>query len=106
MASYSLGDEQGDKVVAFIDEAITVTVNHSGAFQEQIPLLVRQDDEISLDDDKVRLERGGVSMVVEFNGAEKLEVVDGDGVTVIVAHATNALGYTIRWGPAASISIR
>ncbi len=106
VVSYSLGDDQGDKVVAFIDQAIKVTANHSGPFQEQVPLLVRQEDEITLDDDKVHLERGGVTMVVEFSGAEKLEVVDGDGVTVIVARATNALGYTIRWEPAASISIR
>ena len=103
VAKYSLGDGQGDKSVAFANEAITVNVNHRGAFQEQIPLRVRQGDDITLDTDNVRLERGGVTMVVEFNGAQKVEVVDGDGVTVILARATNELAYKIRWETATAM---
>ncbi len=96
-ASYSLGDGQGAKVVAFTPEAIRVSVNHDGAFQEQIPLLVRDDDGMTRDSDTVRLERGGVAMVVEFDGAEDVEVVAGGGVHVITAGATGELEYTIRF---------
>ncbi len=97
VASYSLGDDRGWKSLAFTNEAILVTVQHDGAFQEQIPLLVRQDDNITLDADGVRLERGGVTMVIEFNDAQTLEAMDGDQVTVIVARGTDELKYAIRW---------
>lgn len=106
VARYAIGDDQGNKLVAFTDQAITVTVKHDGEFHEQIPLLVRPDDQISLDDDRVRLERRSIAMIVEFDGAQAVERIEGDGVSVIVARANGALDYTIRWEPAGSTSTR
>ena len=97
--SYPLGDEEtpNRKTLSFTDAEFTVEVSHRGAFQEQIPLLVRQGGEIAMDDQIVRLERGGVTMLIEFDGAGEIDVVDGDGVEVLVATGTGKLSYTIRW---------
>ena len=97
VAAYSLGDGEGRKVVSFANEAIRVSVSHNGAFHEQIPLLVRDDAEITLEGGSVRLVRGGIAMVAEFHGATDVSVADGDGVQVIIASAEDELDYTIRW---------
>ncbi len=98
---YPLGDgEKGNtKKVLFTDELIAVEVNHVGAFREQIPLLVREKDRITVNDETVYLERSGVRLAVRFEGARSVGVVDGDSdaAKVIIAEGAGHLGYTLRF---------
>ena len=98
-AVYPLGEdgEDGMKKVSFTDEAINVTVNHGGAFQEEIPLRVLEGDELTVEEDTVSLRRGPVTMAVTFDGAESLEVVEAEEAEVSVAQADGELEYAITW---------
>ncbi len=98
-AVYPLGEdgEAGVKTVSFTDGAINVTVNHGGAFREEIPLRVLDGDELAVEGDTVTLRRGTVTMVITFNGAESIEAAEAEEAEVIVAQADGELEYAITW---------
>lgn len=54
-------------------------------------------DGIMLEGRTVRMNRNGVTMVVELQGATDVKVADGDGVRVITAMASDTLRYGIHW---------
>ncbi len=99
VVAYPLGGG-GDntKSVTFGSERIAVEIHHSGAFNEHIPLLAGAEDNITVENQTVRVERNSVVMFVEFDGARRVGLEDGDFTKVIVAEATDRLAYTLSFG--------
>ena len=107
---YSLGDEEnaGAKTVAFEESRIGVTVEHGGAFTEQIPLFTCANTAVSLEDGAVRVERNGAVMTLRFEGADALDIADygGDlgvdfvedaGIQVITVEGSGEMTYAFEW---------
>jgi hypothetical protein len=67
--------DQGEKMLAFSEQQITVQVQHSGLFREQIPLLVGETDTLKVDSGQVTLTRGGRVFLIKFDPHVKAETV-------------------------------
>ncbi|HET8654517.1 MAG TPA: hypothetical protein VFL93_03200 [Longimicrobiaceae bacterium] len=99
--AYALGD-RGRKTVSFRDDGIHVSVQHPGAFVEQIPLLVLPTDSVVRAPGRVVVRRGGTSFVVTFDPAVEARVETDDvtvgrkRVTRVAIPATGRLRYTLR----------
>jgi hypothetical protein len=72
---YALG-EVGKKRVQFGDEDIVVTVDHVGAFVEHLPMLIKADDVLRVEGQKIHLQRLGKTMEIVFDGQVKVDVLD------------------------------
>jgi hypothetical protein len=67
---YALGSA-GKKMVRFGEDQIEVTVEHTGAFVEHLPLLIREGDDLDSSGGQLRLRRaGGLMMIVCGSEAE------------------------------------
>jgi hypothetical protein len=62
---YALG-EMGKKTVVFGNDRISVRIIHSDAFSEHFPLLLRDGDELVLEDGIARLQRGNHRFEITF----------------------------------------
>ena len=61
--AYPLGSV-GRKTVRFAEDSIEVTVEHPGVFTEHLPMLCRQPDELTVENEQIRLQRSGEAMVI------------------------------------------
>lgn len=97
-ASYNLG-ENGEKTITFEKNKIGVEVEHSEAFNELLPLLVFDDDLISVNDNQIRVEtpKGSYRINLSINNGIKIEDFETDlenkNCRVINISAQNRLKY-------------
>jgi hypothetical protein len=92
--SYPLG-ARGSKAVTFGDRGIRVSVNHAGAFVEQLPLLALPTDEITARPGLVELRRGTATVAVRWAPATTATVertAETSGARRVVAVAIPATG--------------
>jgi hypothetical protein len=66
---YSFPD-QGEKTLTFNDRQLTVEIQHSGPFREQIPLLIGKGDSLEIGPAEVRLVRQDKSLAITFDQAK------------------------------------
>jgi hypothetical protein len=99
---YSFTD-QGEKSIEFDDRVITVEVQHSGLFREQIPLLVGKNDSVKTEPGRVTLIRGNRTLTINFDAQARAETtgttltVGKRSVVVINLTARNSLRYRIEF---------
>jgi hypothetical protein len=72
---YRLGN-RGEKTLRFEDESIGVSVEHQGAFREQIPFLLREGESVALRPDGATISRGGKSVAVRYDQGTRAELVE------------------------------
>ncbi len=70
--SYNLG-ENGKKIITFHKNKINVQVNHSGAFTEILPVLISEDDLITINGGQIKIETSKGSFLI--NTSEKDGIV-------------------------------
>ncbi len=94
--------DQGEKVLRFEPKQIVVTINHSGALRENIPLLVGKDDAITVKPGEVTLLRNGKTFAIKFDQqavrAETLETkltVGTRRVVTVVLKGQTDLNYKL-----------
>lgn len=73
--SYSL-DENGKKMIIFDDDKIRVKVNHSRSFTEILPMLISDDDSISIGGGQIEIETSSGSLLI--NASENDGIVTKD----------------------------
>jgi len=97
---YTFSD-QGEKVLTFAPQQLTIDVNHSGLLREQIPLLVGTGDQLKIAPGKVTLTRGSKTFLISFDPqvrAEKLETdltVGPRKVVTVTLHSRDNLVYRL-----------
>ncbi len=67
--------ESGQKSVTFGPDHIAVKAVHPGVFTEHLPLLMRPDDELVIEADSVRLQRGDQMLVIALTPDVEVEMV-------------------------------
>ena len=70
--------DQGEKILRFAPDGITVEVDHSGPLREQIPLLVGAGDRVEIVPGKVTLTRGPNAFSITFDKQVEVEKVETD----------------------------
>ncbi len=70
---YKLGNN-GEKKVTFLQNKIRVEVNHSGPFNEILPLLISDDDQITVNDCKIMVQTQNGSFVIHSSEKENVEI--------------------------------
>ncbi len=90
---YALG-VSGRKTVTFDDRGMHVTVNHTGAFAEQVPFILLASDSLSVKPGIVELRRGTARVVVRWSPAtsavvERTEERSGERRVVAVSIPAN-----------------
>lgn len=63
---YNLG-LKGKKEIAVDDESISISIAHSEAFMEYIPLMLSEQDEVFLSNGYLKIKRGNVAMEIYFD---------------------------------------
>ncbi len=92
--------ERGEKTVLFRPGRIEVRVRHEGTFIEHLPLLMRTDDRLEVETDRIILERDGHRLTINIEGARRAERIETDrrsgvfGIAPIHLHAEERLDYT------------
>ncbi|MDF2937213.1 MAG: hypothetical protein K0Q90_2586 [Paenibacillaceae bacterium] len=71
---YSLGTA-GNKTVKYEEDGIAVAVQHQGAFEEHIPLMVLPEDQITQADGIVKLVRGNAVLEITFDETAEANLV-------------------------------
>jgi hypothetical protein len=71
--SYNLG-KNGIKTITFDKGKISVKVEHSGTFNELLPLLVFDDDLISVNDNQIRIETSKGSFRINLSANKDIEI--------------------------------
>ena len=99
--SYPLKNK-GKKTIIFRDEKIEVAVQHTNGFSEHLPLLLFEDDRISLAaPGKIVLQKKGKTIHILFDNKAKSSLLETDlksgeqRVVVLVIEATDNLSYSI-----------
>ncbi len=100
--SYPLG-ESGRKTVLMGPDSIEITVDQTGDFTEQLPLLIRENEELITSAGKVELSRDGVTFSISFDnkvtpdlptpGKSQVGMIN----QLVTIQATDRLKYTIRF---------
>lgn len=101
VAEYPLGSA-GKKTVTFGDDAITVVVQHAGAFTEVLPLLSATPGDVEASAEGVTVRNNGATMTVHFATAATPDLRPGPlvgplGITTARVKAKDTLTYTIRF---------
>jgi hypothetical protein len=77
--SYALG-ATGSKTIKYGDDRINIKIEHPGGFFESVPLLVRENDRLSIDKNRVLLRRNGRDILtIEFDPAASAELLEKGG---------------------------
>jgi hypothetical protein len=94
--------DQGEKRLTFENSSVVVDVQHSGAFREQIPLLVQDTDELKVNSDNVTLRRGKHIFTISFDdpqvkaGTMQTDLMVGRRrVVTVVLQSRNSLVYRL-----------
>jgi hypothetical protein len=72
---YSFSD-QGEKILTFGERELTVMIDHSSPFREQIPLLVGGDDKLKVTPGELTLVRGARVLSIKFDPQAKTETIE------------------------------
>jgi len=72
---YKLGNH-GEKKVTFLQNKIRIEVNHSGPFNEILPLLISDDDQITVNDGRIMVQTQNGSFVIHSSEKENVEIKD------------------------------
>jgi hypothetical protein len=105
LVTYPLGT-RGNKTVEFSDGGLRVTVKHTGAFVEQLPLLLLASDSLDSGEGSVTLRRGDQRIIIHWSAAsapiiERTTERSGDRrVVAISLPATGSLTYDIAFAHA------
>ena len=95
---YPLG-EKGEKTIQFEDDKIVVKIQHAGDFTETIPLLLVQNDDLSMDKNNIKTASGSVRMVLDNAKRVTKKAFDEDlgpkSCTVVEVEANGNLSYSI-----------
>lgn len=100
--TYPLG-ETGRKIVLMGQDGIDVTIEHPGAFAERLPLIVRENEQVTVAAGKIELVRDGVTFSVVFDNNATPELATagkpqaGMVNQLVSVKATDRLKYTIRF---------
>ena len=100
--NYSLGN-QGKKSISFEKDKIKVHVIHPNKFAEYIPLLLSQEDKLTMEDQQISISNPNGEFTISFNGSINIieEDVASDLETkqckVIWVSAENALHYEMEF---------
>ena len=103
--SYALGTV-GTKTIAYDDTGINVSINHTGSFTEEFPLLLMPGEHVDVNGNVASLTRGGTKLTITFSSALPITVTptsastDGRVVTNVVASASTSLSYRVAFLPA------
>src|SRR5207302_9063949 len=93
--TYPLG-KTGTKTVRFADDGVEVTIEHPGAFTEQVPLLLQEGDDVEASSGVERYDRVTVTHVGHVaTVTEGPKVLDKKKVVTLGIAATDSLAYTI-----------
>ncbi|MBE5040193.1 S-layer homology domain-containing protein [Ructibacterium gallinarum] len=106
--SYDLtesGEKKGNKTIRYAEDGIHVSVQHPGGLQECFPLMIRDEDKLEVQGDRVKLVRGRAVMEIVFDQTVKMEISKKNytmsryQMNMLTAATTNdALSYTIYMG--------
>jgi hypothetical protein len=72
---YSFSD-QGEKILTFGERELTVVIDHSAPFREQIPLLVGSDDKLKVAPGELTLVRGARVLSIKFDPEAQFEIIE------------------------------
>ncbi|HEY3038575.1 MAG TPA: hypothetical protein VGJ66_07545 [Pyrinomonadaceae bacterium] len=72
---YSFSD-QGEKILTFGERELTVVIDHSAPFREQIPLLVGSNDKLSVGSGELTLVRGRKVLSIKFDPQAQFETIE------------------------------
>lgn len=75
IVSYNLG-ENGKKIVKFGKDKIQVEVNHSGAFTEILPVLISENDLITINGGEIKIETGKGSFSINTSEKDGIKIKD------------------------------
>jgi len=101
---YALGSA-GRKTVTFDDARLRVSIEHRGAFVEQLPLLLSASDSVVSVPGEVTVRRGASVFVVRWASTSQATVIRSDEavgnrrVVVVAIPGADALRYDIRFQP-------
>lgn len=99
--TYPLG-ETGDKTIHFTNDAIEVTVEHTGTFTEYIPLLKTSSDTLNITTNQLTLTRNNITFTIETSSPITLQETDLTihNYTIVVAQIpaeNHTLTYTLKF---------
>jgi len=100
--SYKLGNV-GTKRITFNSDIIKVEIEHSGAFSEILPLLISEDDVISVTEGQIKIETQNGSFSIPTSEKDDIEIKDFETdlldkkCKVINISAQNGLSYEIHF---------
>ncbi len=104
VANYSM--PAGEKTITFAEDSIRVRVRQTGAFTEQIPLIVRVDDDLSTAGDAITLRRGKDRMILKLSPKTSARLQERTPAlrgrtdyqrVMVLLDANDALDYVIRF---------
>lgn len=75
IVKYSFSD-QGEKILTFGERELTVVIDHSAPFREQIPLLVGSNDKLKVDSGELTLVRGQRVLSIKFDPQAQFETIE------------------------------
>lgn len=75
IVKYSFSD-QGEKILTFGERELTVVIDHSAPFREQIPLLVGSDDKLKVTPGELTLIRGLRILSIKFDPQAQFETIE------------------------------
>jgi hypothetical protein len=93
--------DQGEKTLTFTESEIVVDVQHSGAFREQIPLVLGNGESLKITPGQVLLRRGTEVFSISFDRQVTAETVDTElkvgprKVVTLVLQARDSLVYRL-----------
>jgi hypothetical protein len=99
---YALGSA-GRKTVTFDDEGLRVSIEHRGAFVEQLPLLLFAGDSLTTASGQVTVRRGPSRFLIRWASTSEATVIRSDEavgnrrVVVVAIPGADALRYDIRF---------
>lgn len=73
--SYKLG-KNGTKTITLDKEKIQIEVNHSGPFKELLPVLIAENDLITINDGQIRIETNKGSFFINLSEKDGIEIKD------------------------------
>lgn len=108
---YDLGS-RGRKSVLFGERGITVSVQHTGDFVEQLPLLLTPGDELRQEPGRIELQRGGTGLVLRFDRSASADIRrTGERVGAMTVHvvrltASDSLRYQLQIRPGTAMDAK
>jgi hypothetical protein len=75
IVKYSFSD-QGEKILTFGERELTVVIDHSAPFREQIPLLVGSNDKLKVGSGELTLVRGQKVLSIKFDPQAQFETIE------------------------------